>query len=85
MQLELASSVPGRASIVIPHTKHSFTYKHGPIAYHINYGNDDIRFQLGAVTDIEFVDVGVLTADHKVLNYLMNKAGATKAQIKDAA
>jgi len=45
MQLELASSEAARASVVLRHTKHSFTYKHGPIAYHISYDDDAIRFQ----------------------------------------
>ena len=81
MQLELASNVSGRASVILRHTKNSFTFKHGPIAYHIDYVDDDIRFQLGAVNDVEFSDVDALPGHLKVLDYLENTGGATRNQI----
>jgi len=81
MQLELTSSVSGRASVILRHTKNSFTFKHGPIAYHISYDDDAIRFQLGAVTDVEFSDVEALSAHLKVLDYLEGTGGGTKNQI----
>jgi biotin operon repressor len=59
-QLELVESVPGRASIVLRHSKHTFTHEHEPVPFHIHYGIGSIEFELGDLSETSFVDADLL-------------------------
>lgn len=80
-QLELAASVPGRASVVLRNTKHSFTRQLDPIAYHINYEIGVIRLEVADITDPEFADAAALPPGQKVVRHLAESGGGPKADI----
>jgi len=84
IQLELASSEPGRASIILRHTKFNFTYRRDPLAFHIIYGPDVTSFEVADLNDPEFADVETLSADRRVEDFLNQTQGATKKEIMEA-
>jgi len=71
IQLELASSESGRASIILRHTKHNFTWRRDPLAFHITYGSNSTSFEVADLEDPEFADVETLAVPdrvHRLLN-----------------
>lgn len=84
LQLELASSEPGRASIILRHTKFNFTYRREPLAFHILYGDNNTIFEIANLDDPEFADVETLPMDRRIEKFLNETAGATKEDIMKA-
>ena len=76
VQLELAENVPGRSSIVLRHSKHSFTHEHEPIAFHVKYGIGTISFELGEITEGSFAEADLLPLPLRVLRVLEESAHA---------
>jgi biotin operon repressor len=97
VQLELASSVPGRASVVLRHSKHTFTHEHEPIAFHIHYRMGSTEFELGDFTDATFNEADLLPLPlrtHRVLEEttisieledLMEATGASSKHVQQNA
>jgi hypothetical protein len=93
VQLELASSVPGRASVVLRHSKHTFTHEHEPIAFHIHYGMGSTEFELADTTDAAFAEADLLPLHlriHRILEettipmemeVLIEASGASSKQV----
>ena len=74
IQLELASSAPGRASVVARNSKHNFTYRHEPIAFHVLFEKDAIRLELGDAIGPDFVDADTLPLGLKIQKVLEETA-----------
>jgi len=70
IQLELASSEPGRASIILRHTKFNFTYRREPLAFHILYDDNITAFEVANLDDPEFADVETLSVPDRVYRFL---------------
>lgn len=79
VQLELAENVPGRSSIVLRHSKHNFTYAHEPVGVHIHYNAGVIEFEVGDITEGEFVESDLLPLPLRVLKALEGSAHAIEA------
>ena len=84
IQLELASSEPGRASMILRHTKFNFTYRRESPAFHIIYGPDLTSFEVASLDDPEFANVETLPVDRRIEKFLNETAGANKEVIMEA-
>ena len=81
LQLEMASNDLGKASLVRHQQKNNFGPMTVPIAFHILYEGNAIKFSIADILDVEFQDTETLTTDRKIEQYLRETAGATKEQI----
>jgi hypothetical protein len=66
LQVEMADNKPGKASVVLRQQKTNFGPKSDPLAFHILYEGDAIRFELADVNDAEFLEVETLPADRRI-------------------
>jgi hypothetical protein len=84
LQLEMADNQPGRASIVLRQQKTNFGPKADPLAYHVIYDGDMIRFETGDINQPEFSDVDTLPADRRIEHYLNETAKASKKELMES-
>jgi RecA-family ATPase len=84
LQVEMADNQPRRASVVLRQHKDNFGPKSDPLAFHVRYEGDAIRFEVADVNDMEFHEVKTLSADRKVEKALNETASyLTKAEIME--
>lgn len=74
VQFELASSAPGRASVVARNSKHNFTYGREPLTFHVLFEQDTIRLELADANAAEFADADSLPLGLRVLKMLQETA-----------
>ena len=85
IQLELAATVPGRASVVLRHSKHNFRPANEPIAFHIRYGIGVTTFELGEVTEVEFADADSLPLPMRIHKVLLETTQPMEAEVLQEA
>jgi hypothetical protein len=81
LQIEMADNAPGKASVILRQQKDNFGPKADPIAFHILYEGDAIRFQVADITDAEFTEVDTLPVDRRMESFLNETRGATQKTI----
>ncbi len=81
IQVEMVSNVPGKASVILRHQKNNFGPKLPPLAVHVIFEIDTIRFQLADINEPEFQDTADIPNDLKIERYLQAAGQGTKKEI----
>lgn len=83
IQVEMVSNVPGKASVVLRHQKNNFGPKIAPMAVHVIFDSNAIKFQVADIAEAEFQDTDAIPNEMKIKRYLQEAGEGTKEQIME--